>query len=161
MNRDEILSHSPGETRKIGSIFGELAQPGDVLLLEGKLGAGKTCLTQGIALGLGIEDYVLSPTFVIMREFYGRLPLYHVDLYRLDNIDESLDLGLDDYLYVDGLCVLEWAEKALSILPRKYLMVRIDYLSDTERTFKLEPQGKRYEELAEQVRKAAAALTGN
>ncbi|MBN2240985.1 MAG: tRNA (adenosine(37)-N6)-threonylcarbamoyltransferase complex ATPase subunit type 1 TsaE [Dehalococcoidales bacterium] len=151
MNDYKIVSHSPEETQKLGRIIGKLVEPGDVLLLEGKLGAGKTCLTQGIALGLGIDDYILSPTFVIMREFYGRLPLYHMDLYRLDNIEESMDLGLDDYLYGEGLCVIEWAEKALSILPRKHLMMRIEYLSDTERVFRPEPAGDRYEELAGQI----------
>ncbi len=147
----DIISHNPDSTRSLGKIIGESAQPGDVLLLEGKLGAGKTCLTQGIALGLGIDDDILSPTFVIMREFKGRLPLYHMDLYRLDNIEESMDLGLDDYLYGKGLCVLEWAEKVLSILPRKYLMIRINYVSDTGRSFTLEPKGERYEELAEEI----------
>ncbi len=147
----DIVSRSPDSTRALGRIIGESAQPGDVLLLEGKLGAGKTCLTQGIALGLGIDDDILSPTFVIMREFYGRMPLYHMDLYRLDNIEESMDLGLDDYLYGKGLCVLEWAEKALGILPRRYLMIRINYISDTGRSFIMEPKGKRYEELAETI----------
>lgn len=151
MSTIELKTKSPEKTRSLGRIIGLMARPGDVLLLEGKLGAGKTCLTQGIALGLGIEDNVLSPTFVIMREFYGRLNLYHVDLYRLDDIDESMDLGLDDYLYGDGLCVLEWAEKALSILPGKYLMIRIDYTSDTGRSFRLEPHGKKYEDLAQAI----------
>lgn len=154
MKNHELVSHSPEETVELGKILGESALPGDVILLEGKLGAGKTCLTQGIAWGLGIDDYVLSPTFVIMRELYGRLTLYHIDLYRLDNIEESLDLGLDDYLYGKGICVVEWAEKAISILPENHLLIRIEYLSDTERGFTLEPNGKRYRELAEK-------LTGN
>jgi tRNA threonylcarbamoyladenosine biosynthesis protein TsaE len=88
-----------------------------------------------------------------MREMYGRLPLYHVDLYRLDRIEESLDLGLDDYLYGKGVCVVEWAEKALAILPGKHLLVRIDYLSDTGRSFKLEPEGERYVKLAGELEK--------
>ncbi|UCC16636.1 MAG: tRNA (adenosine(37)-N6)-threonylcarbamoyltransferase complex ATPase subunit type 1 TsaE [Dehalococcoidales bacterium] len=149
MNELEIISHSQEDTRKIGTIIGELGVAGDVLLLEGKLGAGKTCLTQGIALGLGIDDYVLSPTFVIMRELYGRLPLYHIDLYRLDDIEESMDLGLDDYLYGDGISVLEWAEKAISIMPRNHLLIRIDYINDMERKLLLEPSGERYLELAQ------------
>lgn len=149
MSEHELISRSPGDTKKIGTIIGELAVPGDVLLLEGKLGAGKTCLTQGIAVGLGIDDYVLSPTFVIMRELYGRLPLYHIDLYRLDDIEESIDLGLDDYFYGDGLSVVEWAEKALNIMPRNHLLVRIEYKSDMERRLYLEPSGERYIELAE------------
>ncbi|OGN90046.1 MAG: tRNA (adenosine(37)-N6)-threonylcarbamoyltransferase complex ATPase subunit type 1 TsaE, partial [Chloroflexi bacterium RBG_13_46_9] len=86
-------------------------------LLVGQLGAGKTCLTQGIAWGLGIEEYTLSPSFVIMRELHGSLPLYHMDFYRLDNINEIADLGLDDYLYGRGVCVIEWAEKGMDILP--------------------------------------------
>jgi tRNA threonylcarbamoyladenosine biosynthesis protein TsaE len=151
MNSPELVSRSPGETQGIGEVIGKAALPGDVLLLEGKLGAGKTCLTQGLARGLDIDEYVLSPTFVIMREFYGRLPLYHIDLYRLDDIDETMDLGLDEYLYGTGICVVEWAEKALSILPRKHLMIRIDYLSDTERVLRIEPCGQRYSELAEQI----------
>jgi tRNA threonylcarbamoyladenosine biosynthesis protein TsaE len=151
MGKLELISHSPEDTKKIGAIVGELAIPGDVLLLEGKLGAGKTCLTQGIALGLGIDDYVLSPTFVIMRELYGRLPLYHIDLYRLDDIEESMDLGLDDYLYGDGLSVVEWAEKAISIMPRNRLLIRIDYIGDTERRLLFEPSGERYLNLSKQI----------
>ena len=146
-----IETESPEETRELGRVIGESVKPGDVILLEGKLGAGKTCLTQGIALGLDIDDDILSPTFVIMREFYGRMPLYHMDLYRLDNIEESMDLGLDDYLYGKGVCVLEWAEKAISILPRNFLLIRITYLSDSGRAFWLEPNGKRYEELADDI----------
>jgi len=151
MGELELISQSPDDTKKIGAIIGELTVQGDVLLLEGKLGAGKTCLTQGIALGLGIDGYVLSPTFVIMRELYGRLPLYHIDLYRLDNIEESIDLGLDDYFYGDGLSVVEWAEKTISIMPQRHLLIRIDYISDTERRLLLEPSGERYLELAQNI----------
>ncbi|MFC1948849.1 tRNA (adenosine(37)-N6)-threonylcarbamoyltransferase complex ATPase subunit type 1 TsaE [Chloroflexota bacterium] len=151
MSNLEVISSSPEETQKLGMRIGGLTLPGDVFLLVGELGAGKTCLTQGIAWGLGIEEYALSPSFVIMRELYGRLPLYHIDLYRLDNIEESLDLGLDDYLYGEGVCVVEWAEKALSILPSEYLLIRIDYLSDTGRKLKMEPSGRHYAELAAQL----------
>ncbi|MFC2011913.1 tRNA (adenosine(37)-N6)-threonylcarbamoyltransferase complex ATPase subunit type 1 TsaE [Chloroflexota bacterium] len=151
MSNLELVSSSPEETQKLGMRIGELTLPGDVFLLVGELGAGKTCLTQGIAWGLGIEEYALSPSFVIMRELYGRLPLYHIDLYRLDNIEESLDLGLDDYLYGEGVCVVEWAEKALSILPSEHLLIRIDYLSDTGRKLKMEPSGRHYAELAAQL----------
>ncbi len=94
----KLISHSPEETRDLGVHLGKLAQPGDIYLLSGNLGAGKTCLTQGIAQGLGSQDQALSPTFVLMRELAGRMPLYHIDLYRLDHIEEIADLGLDDYL---------------------------------------------------------------
>lgn len=149
----EIVSQSPEQTQKLGRRLGESALPGDVFLLVGELGAGKTCLTQGIAWGLGIKEYAMSPSFVIMRELYGRLPLYHVDLYRLDHLEEIVDLGLDEYFYGRGICVVEWAEKALSILPQKHLLIRINYLSDTGRSFKMEPSGQRYLELVEQLRK--------
>jgi tRNA threonylcarbamoyladenosine biosynthesis protein TsaE len=146
-----LISHSPEETRELGKRLGALAQPGDIYLLSGNLGVGKTCLTQGIAWGLGSQEYALSPTFVLMRELQGRIPLYHIDLYRLDKIEEVSDLGLDDYLYGRGLCVIEWAEKGLSVLPAEHLLIKIDYLGDTERRFEFIPHGKRYEQLLSQL----------
>src|SRR4030042_926777 len=158
MGELELISRSPEETRKIGTIIGEIAVPGDVLLLEGKLGSGKTCLTQGIALGLGIDDYVLSPTFVLMRELYGRLPLYHIDLYRLDHIEEIADLGLDDYFYGMGVCVVEWAEKGLSVLPTENMLIQINYQGETERRLVLTPNGKRYEELLTKIKEQISKI---
>jgi tRNA threonylcarbamoyladenosine biosynthesis protein TsaE len=154
MSAFELVSHSPEETQKLGQRLGELAQLGDVILLVGNLGTGKTCLTQGIAWGLGIKEYALSPSFVIIRELYGRLPLYHIDLYRLDRIEESMDLGLDDYLYGRGVCVVEWAEKALSLMPSERLLIWLDYLSDTERRFRLEASGRRYSKIVSQLKKS-------
>ncbi len=132
--------------------IGKLAESGDIFLLIGDLGAGKTCLTQGIAYGLDIQEYTLSPSFVIMRELHGRLPLYHMDFYRLDNIAEISDLGLDDYLFGKGVCAIEWANKGLTVLPEDHLLIKIDYLSDNERSFSLEPKGKRYVRLIRQMR---------
>jgi len=151
MSNFELVSHSPEQTQELGKHIGELALPGDVFLLVGELGTGKTCLTQGIAWGLDINEYTLSPSFVIMRELYGRLPLYHIDLYRLDRIEESMELGLDDYLCGRGVCVVEWAEKALSILPTEYLMIEISYLSDTGRSFQMKPSGQRYLDIIAQL----------
>ena len=147
----KLISHSPEQTQQLGVKIGELALPGDIFLLVGNLGAGKTCLAQGIAWGLDIKEYALSPSFVIMRELHGRLPLYHIDLYRLDRIEEIADLGLDDYLHGNGVCVVEWAEKGLSALPTEHLMIQINYLSDTERSFQLKPSGKRYQEILAQL----------
>ena len=140
----ELISHSPEQTQRFGVCIGELALPGDIFLLVGSLGTGKTCLTQGIAWGLNVKEYATSPSFVVVRELYGRLPLYHIDLYRLDHIEEIIELGLDDYLYGDGVCVVEWAEKGLSVLPTEHLLIQISYLSDNERRFQLKPSGKRY-----------------
>ena len=148
----KLTSHSPEQTQQLGIRIGELAQPGDIYLLVGNLGTGKTCLTQGIAWGLDIKEYTLSPSFVIMRELYGRLPIYHIDLYRLDHIEEIADLGLDDYLYGNGVCVVEWAEKGLSVLPPEHLLVEISFLADTERSFQLKPSGRRYRELIGQLK---------
>jgi tRNA threonylcarbamoyladenosine biosynthesis protein TsaE len=152
MKRLELTTRSPEQTREFGRSLGKIAQAGDVILLVGKLGAGKTCLTQGIAWGLGIDDYAASPSFVLVRELYGRLPLYHVDFYRLENLAEIAELGLDEYFYGKGVSVVEWAEKALSLLPPENLLIEMEYLSDSERRLKLKPSGKRYREIVAQLK---------
>ena len=152
MSHVEIISHSPEQTQKFGVRIGELALPGDTFLLVGGLGAGKTCLTQGIAWGLGIEEYAVSPSFVVIRELHGRLTLYHIDFYRLDHLEEIAQLGLDDYLYGNGVCVVEWAEKGLSLLPAEHLLIEMSYVSDTERSLKLKPNGKRYRNIVAQLK---------
>jgi len=152
MSQPEIISHSPEETQDLGARLGELAQPGDILLLVGELGAGKTCLTQGIARGLGIKEYAASPSFVVVRELYGRLPLYHMDFYRLENLEEIADLGLDDYFYGQGVSVVEGADKGLSLLPPEHMLVEISYVSDTGRRLKLKARGKRYRELVAELK---------
>jgi len=150
----EIISPSPLKTQKLGVHLGELAQPGDVFLLVGNLGAGKTCLTQGIARGLDIKDYVMSPSFVIARELYGRLPLYHIDLYRLDQTSEIMDLGLDEYFYGRGLSIVEWADKGLNILPEEHLLIQIDYLGDKKRSLKFKAAGRRYRQILSRLRES-------
>jgi tRNA threonylcarbamoyladenosine biosynthesis protein TsaE len=147
----ELTTDSAEETQKLGRHIGQLAVPGDVFLLTGNLGSGKTCLTQGIAWGLGVEGYAMSPSFVIVRELHGRLPLYHIDLYRLDRVEESADLGLDEYFYGSGVSVVEWAEKALGLMPPEHLLIEIAYLSDTGRRLKLKPNGQRYQDIVEQL----------
>ncbi len=151
----ELISHSPEQTQELGTRLGGLAMPGDVYLLTGNLGAGKTCLTQGIAWGLGIKEYAASPSFIIVRELYGRLPLYHIDLYRLDHIEEIADLGLDDYFNANGVCVVEWADKALALLPAENMLIEITLLSDTERLIQFKPNGKRYLDILEQLKDSA------
>ncbi len=157
MHEIALNSHSPEETQELGKQIGQLALPGDVILLVGNLGTGKTCLTQGIARGLDIDEYTLSPTFVIIREHYGRLPLYHIDLYRLDDIAESVELGLDDYFYGEGVCVVEWAEKAMSILPAAHLQIRISYRSDDGRHLRIIPSGQRYRDMTAQLKQLSGA----
>ena len=150
----ELKSYSPQQTQLLGNRLGELAQQSDIVLLTGELGAGKTCLVQGIAHGLGVEEYAFSPSFVIVREYHGRLPLYHIDLYRLDDTSEIADLGLEEYLCRDGISVIEWAEKALELLPQDKLLIRLSYVPgyETQRTISLRSEGQRYSELAKQLK---------
>jgi len=151
----KLNSQSPEQTQLLGRYLGELAQKADVFLLVGELGTGKTCLVQGIAHGLAIKEYAFSPTFVILREYHGRLPLYHIDFYRLDHVEEIADLGLEEYYYGDGVCVVEWAEKGLQVVPRDNLLITLHYIPayHTGRSICLKPQGKRYYELIEQLKK--------
>ena len=145
---------SPEQTQLLGMHLGELAIQGDVFLLVGELGTGKTCLVQGIVQGLGIKQYAFSPTFIIIREYHGRLPLYHIDLYRLDDVEEIADLGLDEEPYTNGICAIEWADKGLNILPEQRLLIQLSYNPDidTERTAYVMSKGKRYDELVTQLK---------
>ena len=143
--RLEVISRRPEETQAIGRALGEHAGPGDVVLLEGELGSGKTCLTQGLLWGLGGLEYARSPTFVLVAQYEGRLPLYHVDLYRLGGASEIDDLGLDEYLFGDSVCAVEWAEKAPGTYPRRHIKVELDYLSETSRRLTITTNGSRYD----------------
>ncbi len=152
MSTLEVITISPEKTQDFGKRLGNLALSGDVILLVGKLGAGKTCLTQGIARGLDIDDYTASPSFVLVRELYGRLPLYHIDLYRLENLTEIGELGLDEYFYGKGVSVVEWADRALELLPPDNLLIEMEYLADNERRLRLKASGKRYRQMLEQLK---------
>lgn len=149
-----ITTNSAEQTRRLGRRLGELATPRDVILLVGVLGTGKTCLTQGIARGLGIDEYTASPSFVLVREYQGRLPLYHIDLYRLDRIEEVAQLGLDDYLYGNGICVVEWADKGFGILPSEHLLIEMQHVAPTKRKICFVPKGPRYVELLSKLKSA-------
>ncbi len=146
-----MISKSPEETVSLGKKIGELAEAGDIFLLSGALGAGKTCLTQGIAYGLDINEYTLSPSFVLVRELYGRLTLYHMDLYRLEDIDEIANLGLDDYLYGKGICTIEWANRSMSLFPDEHLGIEINYLDNNQRQIILRAYGERYNRLINEL----------
>ncbi len=146
-----LATHGPRQTQSLGELLGRLARPGDVLLLVGTLGAGKTCLVQGMARGLDIHDSVTSPTFTLIREYRGRLSLYHVDCFRIDNPQETDELGLEDYLIGTGVCVIEWADKVMEALPPEHLMVNIQYAGDRDRTLRLQAHGPRYEQLLDEL----------
>ena len=113
------------ELEKIAEKLGELVGSGDVICMVGELGAGKTTFIQAFAVGLGVEDYVTSPTFVLINEYDGRIPLYHFDVYRINHISEMEDLGYEEYFYGDGVCAIEWADLIEDILPHNHLRVEI------------------------------------
>lgn len=126
-----LHSGSVEQTRHLGVALGALLQPGDCVLLEGELGAGKTALTQGIGAGLDVRKVINSPTFTILKEYVGRLPLYHFDLYRIETPDEIYALGFEEYFAGDGVCVIEWAERGEPAdrsdapWPTNYLRIRL------------------------------------
>lgn len=141
-----FYSHNEDELMAYGYRLGQNLQAGDVLVLTGNLGAGKTTLTKGIAKGLDITQMIKSPTYTIVREYEGRLPLYHLDVYRIGNDPDSIDL--DDFLYGDGVSVIEWGELLEEDLLGDYLEVVITPSGDG-RQIELRTNGSRSEELAE------------
>ena len=132
-----LRSRAPDETIALGEALGRVAEPGDLVCLWGELGAGKTQLAKGIARGLGIDDTVNSPTFILMNEYRGRLPLFHVDLYRLADAADALAGGVVDDRQADGVTVVEWPERMGDVLPVSRLDVRIEGTGDEERTIEL------------------------
>lgn len=129
-------THSVDETRQLGGRLGQSLEASTVVALSGNLGAGKTHLTQGVAEGLGIERRLVnSPTFALVQEYAGRLSVFHFDTYRLKTVDEFLDLGFDEYLSYQGVCIVEWAERVAEVLPEDTLFVRVTATGETARQF--------------------------
>lgn len=128
-----LVSKSTEDTIAIGKKIGNFLQKGDIIALKGFLAAGKTTLTKGIGLGLGIEDDLTSPTFTLISEYYGRLPLYHFDVYRLDSLEDFLNLGSEEMLYGNGVCVIEWSEKILEALPENTIFISLERQEDDSR----------------------------
>ncbi len=154
-----LQTASPEQTQELGSIVGKRSQAGDVYLLSGPLGAGKTCFTQGLARGLGVEGYVRSPTFVLMTRHNGRLTLHHVDLYRIGSPAEAWDLGLDEQLFGDGVCVIEWAERAEELLPEDALWIEFNYGETEEsRDVVMESDSPRFDEMLNDLEAASHTL---
>jgi tRNA threonylcarbamoyladenosine biosynthesis protein TsaE len=154
----DFISHGAQQTQRLGARLGELLSPGDVLLLEGELGAGKTVFAQGVAQGLGITDPVTSPTFTLIHEYRGRLPLYHVDLYRLGNAAEAADLGIEDYLYGEGVTLVEWPGRAEGVLPSAHLVVSLRPITETKRGIRMVPTTAHYARLLAAFKRRAFGL---
>ena len=134
-NGGVFITKSPNETVRLGEEYAKSLTSGSIVLLKGDLGAGKTAFTKGIALGLGVTDEILSPTYAYMNDYNG--VLYHYDCYRLSSGEEAEALGLTDYFYANGVCVIEWAENIIDVIPEKAVTVTIEKISKNKRKITL------------------------
>lgn len=149
-----IITSSPEQTWRIGELLGSRLNPGDTLCLYGDLGSGKTNFAYGIARGLNVqEQYITSPTFTFVNEYQGRVPFYHIDLYRLKDHGELENIGFEEYIESDGVTVIEWAEKAEDDLPEECLSIYLSNVDDTSRELGFLPEGERYQKLLEGLRR--------
>jgi tRNA threonylcarbamoyladenosine biosynthesis protein TsaE len=145
----ELISEKPEDTQGFAKRLADFLKAGDVIALEGDLGAGKTTFTKGLAEGLGVQRMVNSPTFTIIKEYKGRLPLYHMDVYRVEDSDE--DLGFEEYFEGNGVTVVEWAHLIDTQLPESVLAVHLYHGDNGTRRVVLEPKGSRYEQLCKEL----------
>jgi tRNA threonylcarbamoyladenosine biosynthesis protein TsaE len=132
MKKQRHISHSPEETWEIARKIVQKTRGRTVLALHGELGSGKTCFVKGIALALGIDVPIVSPTFTIVRQYKGKRPLHHVDLYRLNSLDEVLAIGFEEYLQTDGITAVEWAERAGDLIPPDAIRIRFEALPEAD-----------------------------
>lgn len=140
------------QTKEIGYRLGKLLTPGSVICLIGDLGAGKTTMTQSLAKAIGVDDYITSPTFTIVNEYEGNMPLYHFDVYRIGSSEEMYDIGYDEYINSDGVCIIEWANLINDILPDEYLDIELSY-KGMGREMVLKPIGEKYKKIVEELTK--------
>jgi tRNA threonylcarbamoyladenosine biosynthesis protein TsaE len=149
MGRCVYVTRHERETKEFAARLANRLKPGDVLALEGDLGAGKTTFAQGLAQALGIEDAVDSPTFTIIKEYRGRLPFYHMDVYRIDSPEE--ELGLEEYFYGDGICLVEWASRVEPLFPEETLWLCITVKEDGSRQIELSFSHPRWNEICKEL----------
>jgi len=147
-----FLTRGAGETHELGRALAELLRPGDVVLLMGDLGTGKTCFAQGLARGLGVEDQVTSPTFTLMREYRGRISLYHLDAYRLHGSGDLYAIGVDEYLDMEGVLVVEWGDRAGGFFDMERLEVRFSFMDGEEqRRLVFTPRGSSWSQRLQEM----------
>jgi tRNA threonylcarbamoyladenosine biosynthesis protein TsaE len=147
----KLISDSRERTLEIGRLIGAILERGDIVALIGELGSGKTCLTQGLAKGMDVAENVpvVSPTFTLINEYPGRIPLFHLDVYRLSGPRDLEDMGYEEIFYGGGIIVIEWAEKIQDILPAKTLFIRMRYIDENTREMILEGPGGKIRKLEE------------
>jgi tRNA threonylcarbamoyladenosine biosynthesis protein TsaE len=129
----EKRTFSPEETKEVGRVLAKELKAGSVVALSGPLGSGKTVLIQGICSELGVTEFVTSPSFVIINEYPGKIKVYHFDLYRLEDVEEFIKLGYEEYFYGNGITLIEWAEKIETFLPEERMEINLEILSENER----------------------------
>ena len=133
-----FVTHSAEETIQLGKKIGSMLQPGAIIAMEGNLAVGKTTITKGIAESLGIEEAITSPTFTLISEYEGKMPLYHMDVYRLDSCEDFINLGVEDLMYGDGVSIIEWSERVREELPKSTITLRLEIRGDGGRDITLE-----------------------
>lgn len=149
----EIKLNGLKDTEEFGIRFGKLLKPGDIVCLNGDLGAGKTTMTKSIGRGLDVEEYITSPTFALINMYKGRMVVYHFDVYRLENVDELYDLGFDEYFFGEGVCIIEWAEKIDRLIPEDKIIIDIKKTSHPhERILHISGYGNRCEEIVKELK---------
>ena len=153
----DFISHSEAQTQRLGARLGTLVQSGQLIALIGDLGVGKTRWAQGLGIGLDVpsDEVINSPTFTFINQYQGRLTYYHIDVYRLADVREAETLGLEDYFYGDGVCLIEWANRIEPILPPERLEVELGYLEETKRRVIIRAYGQEYEYLLASFKKLA------
>ena len=148
----KIISKAVKETKSIGAKIAKRVKKGDIIFLYGDLGSGKTVLAKGIASGLGIDQRsIISPTFVLLREYDSDLPLYHFDFYRLRSLKEIIPLGIEEYFYGNGLSVVEWPDRLGKFIPDEFLKVELKIKGNTIRYLEVQGKGEYYKKLAQQI----------
>ena len=148
--KKEFLTHRKEETQALGRLLSSSFLPGDVVLLKGDLGAGKTTFTGGVAKGLNVQEDVISPTFNIMKcYFHGRIPLYHIDAYRLEN--QNIELGLDEYIEGDGVCLIEWPQYIAPLIPDEVLSITLTNEGGDDRKIVLEGNTPHFEKMIQEL----------
>lgn len=145
----EIITRTSDETTRLAEKLAVLLRPGDVITLEGDLGAGKTTFAKGIGAGLGVRRTINSPTFTIVKEYQGELPLYHMDVYRLEGSEE--DIGFDEYFHGDGISIVEWPKFIQPYLPDHRLDISLKVIDDTKRMVTFYPRGRDFKRLCEEL----------
>lgn len=147
----QIKTNSAEETEQLGYKIGQSLSGGEIIAMTGDLGAGKTTLTKALAKGLEIDDYITSPTFTIVNEYSGRLKLFHFDVYRIGDVEEMYDLGFEEYFYSNGVCIVEWSNLILEILPKERINIDISYVDENSREITISGSGENFDHMIKEL----------